>query len=81
MEDVFVRTGLLLGRENMEKLARARVAVFGVTVYPLEEYTEELAGRNEIVKQDASFSLDYCLDLVEEVFGGALGVRAGTAAD
>lgn len=30
MEDVFVRTGLLLGRENMEKLARARVAVFGV---------------------------------------------------
>lgn len=30
MEDIFVRTGLLLGRENMEKLARARVAVFGV---------------------------------------------------
>ncbi|MCH5340717.1 MAG: CapA family protein [Acetatifactor sp.] len=41
----------------------------GVTVYPLEEYTEELAGRNEIVKQDASFSLEYCRELSEKVFG------------
>lgn len=41
----------------------------GVTVYPLEEYTEELAGRNEIVKQDSNFSLEYCLKLVEDVFG------------
>lgn len=41
----------------------------GVTVYPLAEYTEELAGRNEIVKQDANFSLKYCLKLVEDVFG------------
>lgn len=41
----------------------------GVTVYPLAEYTEELAARNEIVKQDGSFSLDYCRELVEKVFG------------
>lgn len=41
----------------------------GVTVYSLEEYTEELAGRNEIVKQDENFSLQYCNDLVEKVFG------------
>lgn len=41
----------------------------GVTVYSLEEYTEELAGQNEIVKQDASFSLQYCKDLVSKIFG------------
>lgn len=41
----------------------------GVTVYPLAEYTEELAERNEIVKQDASFTLEYCRELSENVFG------------
>lgn len=41
----------------------------GVTVYPLAEYTEELAERNEIRKQDESFSLDYCQELAERVFG------------
>ena len=44
----------------------------GVTVYPLSEYTEELAERNEIRKQDESFSLEYCQDLVESVFGDAV---------
>ena len=44
----------------------------GVTVYPLSEYTEELAERNEIVKQDGSFSLNYCQELVESVFGDAI---------
>lgn len=44
----------------------------GVTVYPLAEYTEELAGRNEIVKQDGSFSLKYCQELAERVFGDAI---------
>lgn len=43
----------------------------GVTVYPLAEYTEELAARNEILQQDASFSLDYCRQLAERVFGDA----------
>lgn len=41
----------------------------GVTVYPLWEYTEELAVRNEIVRQDGSFSLRYCQELAERVFG------------
>ena len=41
----------------------------GVTVYSLEEYTEELAGKNEIVKQDANFTLEYCRELSERVFG------------
>lgn len=41
----------------------------GVTVYPLEEYSMELAERNEIVKQDENFSLQYCWDLIDRVFG------------
>ena len=41
----------------------------GVTVYPLDAYTEELAGRNEIVNQDGQFSLSYCRELAGEVFG------------
>lgn len=40
-----------------------------VTVYPLDKYTEELAARNEIIKQDSAFSLEYCQELVEKVFG------------
>ena len=43
----------------------------GVTVYPLSEYTEELAAHNEILKQDECFSLDYCWELVRGVFGDA----------
>lgn len=41
----------------------------GVTVYPLDQYTEQLAERNEIVKQDSSFSLEYCRELSELIFG------------
>lgn len=41
----------------------------GVTVFPLEQYTEQLAERNEIVKQDSSFSLEYCEELCELIFG------------
>lgn len=41
----------------------------GVTVYPLEDYTKELASQNEIVSQDGSFSLEYCRQLVRDVFG------------
>lgn len=44
----------------------------GVTVYPLSEYTEELAVCNEILKQDESFSLKYCQELAESVFGDAM---------
>lgn len=41
----------------------------GVTVYPLDAYTEELAQRNEIVNQDGRFSLAYCRKVAKEVFG------------
>ena len=44
----------------------------GVTVYPLDSYTEELAEKNEIRKQDSSFSLEYCEELSERVFGEAV---------
>ena len=42
--------------------------VNGITVYPLSEYTRELAERNEIVKQDSAFSLEYCEELCEKVW-------------
>ena len=41
----------------------------GVTVYFMEDYTEELAEKNEIRKQDSNFSLEYCEKLWEEVIG------------
>ena len=41
----------------------------GVSVYPLEQYTAELAAANEIVKQDADFSLEYCRELCQRVWG------------
>lgn len=47
----------------------------GVTVYPLEEYSDGLAERNEIQKQDSDFSLDYCRELADEVFGEAASRR------
>ncbi len=40
----------------------------GVTVYKLEDYTEELAAKNQIVLQDALFSLEYCYELCAEVW-------------
>ncbi len=42
----------------------------GVTVYKLSDYTEELADQNEIIRQDSSFSKEYCEKLCEEVWGG-----------
>ena len=44
----------------------------GVTVYKLTDYTEELAARNQILLQDASFSKEYCVELYLDVFGEAL---------
>lgn len=40
-----------------------------VTVYPLDEYTKELADRNQIIRQDGNFSLDYCKELCRQVWG------------
>lgn len=40
----------------------------GVTVYTLEDYTAELGAANQIVHQDASFSLEYCEHLCAQVW-------------
>ena len=40
-----------------------------ITVYKLSDYSEELADKNEIKKQDPAFSYDYCKKLVEKVIG------------
>lgn len=41
----------------------------GITVYPLEDYSEELAGQNAIRSQDDDFSYSYCVDLCNQVWG------------
>ena len=41
----------------------------GVTVYSLSEYSKELAEQNAIRSQDSNFSLDYCVNLCNEVWG------------
>lgn len=41
----------------------------GITVYPLSGYTEELAGRNAIKSQDPEFSVEYCTNLCNEIWG------------
>lgn len=41
----------------------------GVTVYPLEEYSSALAEKNEIRRQDSTFSYAYCVELVRSVLG------------
>lgn len=53
----------------MPLVAHLEEGINGVTVYPLEEYTEELADRNQIIKQDSSFSLSYCQELCGKVWG------------
>ncbi len=50
-------------------VAHLEEGVGGVTVYELDEYTEELAARNRIVEQDPAFSLQYCENLCEQVWG------------
>lgn len=40
----------------------------GVSVYFLEDYTAELAQRNEIRRQDPAFSYEYCIGLCKEVW-------------
>ncbi len=40
-----------------------------ITTYFLSEYTEELAKTNQILEKDERFSMDFCRELTEEVFG------------
>ena len=41
----------------------------GVTTYFLEDYTQELEAQNEITLQDPDFSLQYCINLCNSVWG------------
>ena len=41
----------------------------GVTTYFLEDYTQELEAQNEITLQDPDFSLEYCINLCDSVWG------------
>ena len=50
-------------------VAHVESKINGITVYLLSEYTEELAKKNEIKKQDGNFSLEYCVDLCNRVWG------------
>ena len=49
----------------------------GVTVYSLEDYTEELAARNQIIYQDSYFDLEYCKELCEKVWPEYVDLRPG----
>ena len=42
----------------------------GITVYPLSEYTEEMAQKNAIRCQDEEFSKEYCVELCNEIWNG-----------
>lgn len=42
---------------------------FGSSVYPLTQYTEELAKKNVMKAQDYMFSLDFCKKVCNEVWG------------
>lgn len=55
---------------GVEPLVTHNVSGAGqITTYRLKDYTEELAGQNEMRKQDPSFSLSYCQSICREVFG------------
>lgn len=41
----------------------------GISIYPLSEYNVELAQNNAIRSQDPAFSLEYCINLYDEVWG------------
>lgn len=40
-----------------------------ITTYKLSDYSEELAAQNEIKGRDSVFSLQYCKELCDNVFG------------
>lgn len=42
---------------------------FGSSVYPLSKYTEELAKKNVMKAQDYMFSLEFCKNICNEVWG------------
>lgn len=41
----------------------------GITTYKLSDYTQELADKNRAKNQDSKFSLQYCKEISQQVFG------------
>lgn len=41
----------------------------GVTTYFLSDYSQQLASENMIIRQDSEFSIEYCENLCDEVWG------------
>ena len=41
----------------------------GVTTYFLNDYTDEMAGKNAIIEQDTNFSREYCTKLCTDIWG------------
>lgn len=41
----------------------------GVTTYFLSDYSQQLASENMIIRQDSEFSMEYCENLCDEVWG------------
>lgn len=50
-------------------VSHVTTGVGGVTAYFMEDYSEQLAKENEIILQDADFSMEYCKNLCESVWG------------
>lgn len=40
------------------------------TTYFLDEYTEDMAARNNVLSSDPEFSYSYCYEITQQVFGG-----------
>lgn len=61
---------VFISEYGVEPLVTHNVSGSGqITTYKLADYTEELAAQNEMIYQDASFSITYCEDICREVFG------------
>ena len=54
--------------EALPLVSHLESGVQKITVYPLENYTEELEQKNEIVLQDPAFSIEYLKKVWNDVF-------------
>ena len=50
-------------------VSHVRTGAGQITTYKLADYTQQLAGENEICVSDPDFSLAYCQNLCRQVFG------------
>lgn len=57
----------ITGYDAVPIVSHLKSGIGGITVYPLTDYTKELASENEIMNQDSHFSLDYLNALWEDM--------------